>query len=246
MPQLAAVDARPGSGAMFDGIARRYDVLNRLMSFGLDRRWRRRAVVACGLVAGGKALDLATGTADVALEILRQQPESHVVGFDPSAQMLAVGERKVAAAGLAGHITLQQGKAETLPFASDSFDAAIIAWGIRNVADRPAALREMARVVRPDGRVVILESTEPRSGLLAPGARFYLHHVVPRVGAWLSREKAYRYLQTSIEAFPSPLDFSRVMADAGLEVLSIRLQTFGVCTIFEARPAPLQPAQGGS
>ncbi len=229
--------SRLGSGAMFDGIAKRYDVLNRVMSFGLDRRWRRLAVAACSLKPGGRILDLATGTADVALEVLRQQPDTTVVGLDPSASMLAVGERKVAAAGLSERLELRQGEAEELPFDDNSFDAAIIAWGIRNVADRPAALREMARVVKPAGRVVILESVEPRSGIVAPAARLYLHHVVPRLGAWLSREKAYRYLQKSIAAFPSPSDFGRVMTAAGLEVLAIRPQTFGVCCIFEARPA---------
>lgn len=254
-PRGAPPAQRPGSGVMFDGIARRYDALNRLMSFGLDRLWRRRAVTACALSSGSRVLDLATGTGDVALEILRQQPEASVVGLDPSTQMLAIGRDKVDAAGLTDRITLQPGEAETLPFDDNQFDAAIIAWGIRNVADRPGGLREMARVVRPNGRIVILESVEPTSGLLAPFARFYLHHVVPRLGAWLSREKAYRYLQTSIAAFPSPPEFSLMMTQAGLEVLEVRPQTFGVCCVFVARPAegapsaqpaPTQPPQGGA
>ena len=237
---------RPGSGAMFDGIAARYDAINRLMSMGLDRLWRRRAAAAIEAAPGHRVLDLATGTADVALEVMRQQGEATVVGLDPSARMLAVGKEKIAAAGLAEHVDIRLGEAETLPFADDSFDAVTIAWGIRNVADRPAALAEMARVVRPGGRIAILESTEPRSGLLAPLTRLYLRWVVPRLGAWLSRESAYRYLQTSIEAFPPPDEFAALMESSGLEVLAVRPQTFGVCCLFVARPkpAPAAPEEG--
>ena len=213
--------ARPGSGEMFDSIAGRYDLLNRIMSFRLDRRWRSRAVAALGAGPRWRVLDLATGTADVALEVLRQVPDAKVVGLDPSPRMLDVGKRKVEAAGLGHRIELRPGTAETLPFADDSFDAATIAWGIRNVPDRPAALAEMARVVREDGRIAILESTEPRSGILAPFARAYVRHVVPRLGAWLSRERAYKYLQTSIEAFPTPAEFARMMAASGLEVTEV-------------------------
>lgn len=244
MQQLTAsqvaspAEARPGSGAMFDRIAGRYDLLNRLMSMGLDRVWRRRLVAAISARPGARVLDLATGTGDVALEILRQQPAASVVGLDPSRRMLARAERKIAGAGLADRAELLEGEAEDLPFGDGSFDAVTIAWGIRNVTDRPAALAEMARVVRPrEGRVAILESCEPRSGVLAPWTRLYLRWVVPRLGAWLSRESAYRYLQTSTAAFPAPHDFAEVMKGAGLEVLEVRPQTFGVCCLYVARPA---------
>ncbi|MEM7349692.1 MAG: bifunctional demethylmenaquinone methyltransferase/2-methoxy-6-polyprenyl-1,4-benzoquinol methylase UbiE [Acidobacteriota bacterium] len=233
--------SRPGSGAMFDSIAARYDRLNRLLSLGLDRRWRRRAVASLGAQPGWRILDLATGTADVAIEAAQQQSAATVVGLDPSRQMLAVGERKVAEAGLAGRIELRHGHGESLPFDDDTFDGVTIAWGIRNVADRPASLREMARVVRPDGRIAILESNEPRSGPLAWGARLYLHQVVPRVGAWLSQERAYRYLQTSTEAFPAPEEFAKLMASCGLEVLEVQPQTFGVCCLYVARPGVARP-----
>ncbi len=227
---------RPGSGAMFDRIAGRYDLLNRIISLGLDRRWRRRAaMIASG--AGERLLDLATGTGDLALEMARLAPAARVVGLDPSPRMLAQAESKVAAAGLAGRVALEPGRAEQLPFGDDAFDAATIAWGIRNVADRPAALREMARVVRPGGRVVVLEGTEPQSHLLAPLARFYIHHLVPRLGAWLSHERSYRYLQTSIETFPPPPEFARLMGACGLEVLEVRPLTLGVCCLFVGQPA---------
>ncbi len=234
--RLDASSPRQGSGAMFDRIAGRYDLLNRIISMGLDRGWRRRAA---GIVANrdARVLDLATGTGDVALEIARRSPTARVVGLDPSPRMLEQAGVKVQTAGFGDRIELAPGRAEDLPFDDDSFDGAIIAWGIRNVADRPRALQEMARVVRPDGRVVILEGTEPQAHLLAPLARFYIHHVVPRLGAWLSQERAYRYLQTSIEAFPPPGEFADLMRSCGLEVLEVRPLTLGVCCLFVARPA---------
>ncbi len=233
---LEAPSPRPGSGAMFDSIAGRYDLLNRVISMGLDRRWRRRAArVVAG--EGARVLDLATGTGDVALEIARLEPTARVVGLDPSQRMLEQAEIKISAAGLGDRIELETGSAEALPFGDESFDGAIIAWGIRNVADRPRALAEMARVVRSGGRVVILEGSEPRSHLLAPLARFYIHHLVPRLGAWLSHERAYRYLQTSIEAFPPPPEFAAQMSACGLEVLEVRRLTLGVCCLFIGRPA---------
>jgi len=227
---------RPGSGAMFDRIAGRYDLLNRLISLGLDHGWRRRAVASLPQHPGARILDLATGTGDVALEVLRQNPEASVVGLDPSPRMLAVGEEKVASAGVAGRISLQLGTAEELPFDDDTFDGVTIAFGIRNVPDRGAALREMARVTRAGGRVAILELSEPRGGLLSPFARFHVRHVVPRLGAWLSGESEYRYLRRSIEEFPPPEAFAAKMADAGLEVVELRRMTLGTCCLYVARP----------
>ncbi len=221
---------------MFDRIAGRYDLLNRLMSLGLDRGWRRKAVAALPQAPGTRVLDLATGTADVALEVLRRNPEATVVGLDPSPEMLAVGTAKVARRGLAERISLRQGQAEDLPFADDAFDGVTIAFGIRNVPDRRRALAEMARVTRAGGRVVILELGEPASGLLAPLARFHVRQLVPRLGAWLSGEPEYRYLQTSIADFPPAAEFAGLMADAGLEVRSLRPLAFGACTLFVARP----------
>ncbi|MEE8524827.1 MAG: bifunctional demethylmenaquinone methyltransferase/2-methoxy-6-polyprenyl-1,4-benzoquinol methylase UbiE [Thermoanaerobaculia bacterium] len=231
----------PGSGAMFDRIAGRYDLLNRLLSLGFDRRWRRRAVAALPQHAGARVLDVATGTADVALEVLRQNPEAEVVGVDPAPAMVRIGAAKAAAAGVA--VELREGRAESLPFADRSFDGVTIAFGIRNVRDRDAALREMARVTRADGRVVILELTEPGSGLLSMPARIYVHHLVPRLGALLSGAREYRYLQSSIGRFPAPADFARQLAAAGLEVLETRPMTFGACCLFVARPGRDRPGR---
>jgi demethylmenaquinone methyltransferase/2-methoxy-6-polyprenyl-1,4-benzoquinol methylase len=222
---------------MFDRIAGRYDLLNRLISFGLDGRWRRATVAALGLDAEtpARVLDLATGTGDVALEVLRQFPKAEVVGVDPSPGMLAIGREKAASAGVA--LDFLEGSAEALPFEDDAFDGLTIAFGIRNVADRMAGLAEMARVTRPGGRIVLLEGSEPERGLLALGARFYMHQVVPRLGAWLSGEQEYRYLPESIAAFPPPEEFARHMEAAGLEVLEVRPLTFGVCHLYVGTPA---------
>lgn len=234
--QQASAGPRPGSGAMFDGIARRYDPLNRLMTFGLDRGWREQAVRALALPPGARVLDLATGTADVALLVAHLHPDAQVVGLDPSANMLAIGAEKVAAQGLAGRIVLAPGEAENLPYGDASFDGVTIAFGIRNVADRPAALREIARVLEPTGRLAILEANPPR-GLLAPLTRLHCRVVVPLLGALLSSGQEYRYLQDSMAAFPPPAEFSALMAANGLEVLSAKPLAFGTCTLFVARPA---------
>jgi len=225
-----------GSGAMFDGIADRYDLLNRLLSLGIDQGWRRQLVDALLLAPGQLVLDLATGTADVAMAIAEREPTATVIGLDPSPRMLAVGGRKLGRETLARRVALIEGDAEMLPFPDRTVDGVCMAFGIRNVPDRARALREMARVTRPGGRVVILELSEPRQGLLAPLARFHIHTLVPRLGAWLSGSEEYRYLQASIARFPSPPDFAEVMRAAGLEVLEVRPLTFGVACLFIATP----------
>jgi len=228
----------PGSGAMFDAIAQRYDLLNRLLSLGIDQRWRRRTVAALGVAGQGNVLDLATGTADLAILIARSAPSATVTGVDPSARMLAVGREKVARQALTGRVTLEEGDAQELPFADATFDAATIAFGIRNVPDRPRGLRELARVTKPGGRVAILELSEPRGGLLGPLARFHVHTVVPWLGSLLSGAKQYRYLQSSIAAFPPADEFAKTMQVAGLRVLEVRSLTFGVAHLYVATPDP--------
>jgi demethylmenaquinone methyltransferase/2-methoxy-6-polyprenyl-1,4-benzoquinol methylase len=221
---------------MFDAIAERYDLLNRIISLGIDQGWRRRTVAAMNLGESGRALDLATGTADLAILVATTHSGVRVEGVDPSVNMLEVGRKKVAVRGLDARVNLTTGIAERIEFPDSSFDAVSIAFGIRNVPDRPKALREMARVTRPSGRVVILELAEPRGGVMAPLARFHVHTVVPWVGSLLSGSREYRYLQQSIAAFPPAEDFARTMTDAGLEVLETRPLTFGVATLYVAQP----------
>lgn len=236
---------RPGSGAMFDRIAHRYDLVNDLMTFGLDRGWRRSTVRALRLGPGARVLDLATGTGAMALEVIRQHADASVVGVDPSAGMLALGREKVKAAGWSERIDLRQGEAESLAFDDDSFDGVCMGYGIRNVADRAGALREIARVLRPGGRVAILEATEARRGLMAFGARVYVHHVMPRIGALLSGASEYRYLQSSIAAFPPPDEFADMMAENGLRALEVRPITFGANTLFVGAPPSVGTSMAG-
>lgn len=225
-----------GSGAMFDRIAARYDAMNRVLSLGLDRGWRRRTVRALQLGERPRVLDLATGTGDLAIDIAQIHPGAEVIGLDPSPRMLAIAHAKLARRGLAGRISLVLGDAQQLPYASCEMDAATIAFGIRNVPDRSAALREMARVVRPGGRIAVLELGEPRGGVLAGAARLHCRHVVPWLGSILSGSREYRYLQRSIAAFPPAAEFAQVMERAGLHVVEVAPLTFGVCTLYVATP----------
>ena len=225
-----------GSGAMFDRIAPRYDFVNRVLSLGLDQRWRRRVVRSLALGQRANVLDVATGTGDLAIELANAVPAGKVIGLDPSANMLAVATLKLAKRGLDSRVSLIEGDAQALPQANCEIDAATIAFGIRNVPDRPRALRELARVVRPGGTIAILELGEPKRSLLGRAARFHTHHVVPRIGALLSGKREYKYLQTSVAAFPPNDEFAQIMRDSGLDVRKVIPLTFGVCTLFIATP----------
>jgi demethylmenaquinone methyltransferase / 2-methoxy-6-polyprenyl-1,4-benzoquinol methylase len=225
-----------GSGAMFDRIARRYDAMNRVLSLGLDRGWRRHAVRALQLGDRPRVLDLATGTGDLAIDIARAHPGATVIGLDPSTEMLAVARTKLARRGLAERVTMIAGDAQQLPFASCSVDAITIAFGIRNVPDRDAALREMARVVRPGGRVAVLELGEARGRVLGRIARFHTRAIVPRLGRLIARSREYGYLQRSIAAFPAPEAFAAQLTAAGLQVVDVTSFAFGACNLFVATP----------
>jgi demethylmenaquinone methyltransferase/2-methoxy-6-polyprenyl-1,4-benzoquinol methylase len=227
-----------GSGEMFDAIAPRYDLLNRLLSFGIDQRWRRELVRQLKLPPNARVLDHATGTADLALLIARSGPGIHVLGVDPSNEMLRIGRTKVSAEHLEDRIELRHGDAQDLSdLGTASVDAVSIAFGIRNVADRGRALAEFARVTRPGGRIAILELSEPRTGLLGPLARWHVHSVVPWLGALLSGANEYRYLQRSIEGFPPPEEFARLMEASGIRVERITPLSFGVCHLYVGVPA---------
>jgi demethylmenaquinone methyltransferase/2-methoxy-6-polyprenyl-1,4-benzoquinol methylase len=229
-----------GSGAMFDKIAHRYDFVNRVLSFGIDKSWRRRTVKRLQLGEHPRVLDVATGTGDLAIDIARMVPGARVFGLDPSPNMLAIAAQKIEKRGLTDRVTLVEGDAQALPYADCEMDAATIAFGIRNVPDRSQGLRELARVVRPGGRVCVLELGEPRRGLLGRAARFHTRHVVPRLGALLSGAREYKYLQSSIAAFPPAEEFAQQMQAAGLHVIEVIPLTFGACTLYVATPAEEQ------
>ncbi len=234
MSHVSLSEGVDGSGRMFDGIARRYDLLNRVNSLGLDQGWRRRLVDALELRAGHEVLDLATGTADLPLAFVERQPDLRVVGLDPSVGMLEVGRQKVGARELDERIELVEGDAQALPFDDASFDRVSMSFGIRNVPDRDRALREIARVLKPGGRVAILELARPGGGLMGAMARLHMQYFVPAMGALLSGAREYKYLRVSIEAFPEPEAFAERLAAAGLKVREVRSLTFGACTLYVA------------
>jgi demethylmenaquinone methyltransferase/2-methoxy-6-polyprenyl-1,4-benzoquinol methylase len=223
-----------GSGAMFDVVAPRYDLLNRILSMGLDQSWRRAAVSALDLGASPFVLDLATGTGDLAIMLARRHPGARIVGLDSSKRMLERCRRKLETAGMLPRVALVVGDAQSLPFGDACFDAVTMAFGIRNLPDRPRALAEMSRVLKPGGRAAILELTEPRGGIVGRLARLYLGVLVPRLGALLSAPGAYRYLRRSIIEFPHPDEFAAMLRRAGFEKERMTPFTFGVCHLFLA------------
>jgi len=231
------LSVRMGGGAMFDRIARRYDRMNTLLSFGLHHLWRRRLIKAMALSAGDEALDVACGTADVAIAAAKTHPEIEVTALDPSAGMLGVGQEKVDAASLDKRLVLTLGDAQDLPFNDDRFAASAISFGIRNVPDRALGIREMARVTRPGGRVCVLELGVPKGGLLAPFARLHVRFIVPMLGRLFAGKDEYRYLQESVEGFPTPENFAALMEDNGLSDVSIHPQSFGAAHLYIGRVA---------
>lgn len=204
--------------AMFGRIAHRYDLLNRLLSLGFDRRWRERAAELAALRPGDRALDVCTGTADLALALARRVGRrGRVVGLDFSPAMLAIGRLKAARRPEGCSVALHLGDALRLPYADGVFDAAASSFAGRNVADLRLLFSEMARVVRPGSRAVFLELGEPQSGILGLLYRWYFHRLAPLVGGLVSGEwEDYRYLPQSVEAFASPEAIVHLMEEAGL------------------------------
>jgi demethylmenaquinone methyltransferase/2-methoxy-6-polyprenyl-1,4-benzoquinol methylase len=217
---------------MFSAIAPRYDFLNHFLSAGRDRYWRREAIRATALPPKGRLLDICTGTADMALEAARRFPEARIVGVDFSRPMISLGLAKVERANLASRISLQVGPAEALPFPDESFDAATVAFGLRNVPDRLRGLREMHRVLRPAGRAVVLEFTTPPSPMFRRAYLWYFHRVLPWVGRLVSgHPSAYSYLPASVSDFPSPEGLAGWMREAGFREVSYHLLTGGIVAI---------------
>lgn len=219
---------------MFGSIAPKYDFLNRLLSCGRDRYWRKEAVDSLAPKAGDRCLDVATGTADVALEIASRDPMNiKVVGVDFSYKMLELGRRKIRARNLERAIDLQTGIAERLAFANGSFNGVITAFGIRNFSDMEKGLAEMRRALKPKGKVVILEFSFPSNPFLGLIYRLYFDFLLPLVGRKLSGHRsAYSYLPRSVGEFPSPPAFVGVMEKAGFENVAYKNLTFGIATIY--------------
>ncbi|RIK16368.1 MAG: ubiquinone biosynthesis protein [Anaerolineae bacterium] len=209
---------------MFARIAGRYDTMNRLMTFGQDLRWRRYVIHLANLPTGGRLLDIATGTGDIADEGRRQVPGLHAIGGDFTIEMMQAGKR------IPGREGIRWTAADTLalPFPDNTFDAVTSGFLMRNVIDVPGAFREQARVTRPGGRVVVLESSPPKDNLLKPFIKIHLNYVIPTLGRIVAGESdAYRYLPDSTQAFQGPEQLADAMRDAGLVDVSYRLFMFG-------------------
>jgi len=218
---------------MFNSIAPRYDFLNRLLSLGIDRRWRKFAVKQIKFSQTGRILDVATGTADVAMQIAAVTPSSVTVhGIDFSDQMIDLGRIKVANSPFSSRITLQVAPCEAIPADNDSFDSVTIAFGIRNVIDRLSGLKEMHRVLIPGGRVVVLEFSNPRSKCINTLYNFYFLHILPAIGGLFSKHSAYKYLPDSVLEFPTQTAFKNLMTEAGFTNVMHHDLTFGIATVY--------------
>jgi demethylmenaquinone methyltransferase / 2-methoxy-6-polyprenyl-1,4-benzoquinol methylase len=224
-PERAAVRS------MFDRIAPRYDLLNRLLSGGTDVRWRRRAVDFLEIPPPYRVLDLCTGTADLLIEALRRDPRNGGLGLDLSLGMLGRGKAKLARGGFGDRAALVSADGERLPLAGGRFDGALVAFGIRNVADPQRAMREVRRALRPGGRFVVLEFSMP-GGVFGMAYRFYFRRLLPLVGGLVSGDgSAYAYLPASVERFPRPDAFARLMGEAGFVDVRWRSLTGGIACL---------------
>ena len=234
-----APDKQPDRIAgMFDAIAPRYDLLNHVLSVGIDRRWRAKAIRSLGLTGREVLLDVCTGTADVALQGRSAGAAARVVGVDFAGAMLAVGREKVNRAGEARRITLVRGDATRLPVLRESVDAVTIAFGIRNVERPNEACAEMARTLKPGGRLAILEFGVPRIPGIRTLYRWYFTQLLPLVGRMVSHHtRAYSYLPASVGAFPPPDEFMAALRAAGFRDVRAVPLTFGIVYLYTATRA---------
>ena len=221
--------------AMFDNIAPAYDRLNQTLSLSVDRIWRRRVVRIVGRLHPRRVLDMATGTGDLAVMMARSIPEAHIKGVDLSEGMLDVARRKVAARGLEERVTLEAGDAETAVAAAGSVDVVTVAFGVRNFEDLDRGLREMHRVLDDNGKLVILELSEPDWFPMKQLYAIYSKVVIPTLGKLLSKDQsAYTYLPQSIKAFPQGEIMTDIIRKAGFSQVSFKRLTLGICTLYLA------------
>lgn len=220
---------------MFDSIAPAYDWMNRAMTWGIDRKWRRRTVERIAALNPEHILDIATGTGDLAVSLAERMPRAKVQGIDLSERMIAIGRRKVEEAGLTDRVTLTCGDCLALPLPDASVDIITVAFGVRNFEHLDRGYAEMFRVLRPGGRLYVLELSTPVNPVIKPFYWLYTRCIIPTVGRMVSKDnRAYSYLPESIAAVPQGSDMLRLISEAGFSSPSFRRMTFGVCTLYKA------------
>lgn len=220
--------------AMFDNIAPNYDLLNRVLTLGIDTRWRAKAIKQLKEHNPASILDVATGTGDFALEAYKRLSPEKIVGIDISHEMLELGRKKVTKKGLEDKIELIKADSEDLPFDDSSFDAVTASFGVRNFENLEAGIKENYRVLKPGGRIVILEFTKPRSFPFKQLFNIYFRYVLPVIGRVKSKDPAaYKYLYESVQAFPDYDAFLKVMKNVGFKSCSWTSLSFGICAIYQ-------------
>lgn len=218
---------------MFNEIAFRYDLFNHLLSLGIDRYWRKKGILSLKDIAPRKILDIATGTGDLALEACKRLHPEKITGIDISEKMMAIGKQKVAKAGLSDKIEFQQCDCSDLPFEADTFDAAIVAFGIRNFENLDKSLQEIFRVLHPGGKLMVLELSIPEHFPIKQAYHLYSKIFIPVIGYFISGNKnAYNYLPKSIEAFPQNAELAAIMHKNGFSKVIFQKLTFGICTLY--------------
>ena len=220
---------------MFDNIAKHYDFLNHFLSLGIDKIWRRKMIAELVEVQPKRILDVATGTADVAINTIKQLKikDLKIVGVDISNEMLNVGRKKLVTEGVNDVIELKLGDSENLPFDGNNFDAVTVAYGVRNFENLERGLAEMHRVLRANGKIVVLEFSRPRIFPFRQLFNFYFKNILPTIGKLTSKDaRAYSYLYESVQAFPDGDDFLTVLNKVGFKNTSCTSLTLGICSLY--------------
>jgi len=217
---------------MFNNIAPTYDFLNHALSINIDKIWRRRAINSLKSIDPNKILDVASGTGDLAIAAMRLNPKK-IIGVDISEEMLKVGEAKMEKKGLSDIISMQVADSESLPFEDNDFDAVMVAFGVRNFEHPEKGVEEMFRVLRPGGKLVVLEFTNPTGSLINGLYQLYFRKVLPLVGKIISKDfSAYKYLPQSVAAFPQREEFVEIMKKSGFKSASFQQLTFGIASLY--------------
>lgn len=221
--------------SLFDRISPKYDALNHLLSFNIDKVWRRKTAKTVAHFSPKTILDLATGTADLAIAVAKHNPQAHIIGMDISEKMLEIGNAKIKKQKLENQIELRFGDAAKLPFENNTFDVVTVAFGVRNFEDLSKGLSEIIRVLKPNGQAVILEFSMPERFPIKQLYRLYFKHFLPKIGKAVSKDaSAYEYLPSSVERFPKPKAFLTLLKQHGLTDVLAQPLTFGIAILYTA------------